>query len=162
MSGDSTWDYTRHDPAALLAESRRLAPELNADDPDLSRLAARRGKLILWHGWADPALNPLVTVDYYERVLARDAGAREYVRLFMLPGVLHCAGGAGPDNVDWLRAVQDWVERGRAPEQLEASRRERSGAVTRARPLCAYPQRAVYAGQGSTDDAASFTCRARE
>jgi hypothetical protein len=160
--GDSTWDYTRATPAALLADARRrTSPFLDATDPDLSRFAARRGKLLLYHGWSDPALNPLGTVEYYDQVLTRDPAAREYARLFMLPGVLHCGGGAGPDAAPWLRTVVDWVEHGRAPERLVAVKRDTAGTVTRSRPLCPYPQRAVYAGTGGTDDEKSFACRAR-
>ena len=124
-----------------------------------TRFGARKGKLILWHGWADPALNPLATIEYYEKVLAADSGAREYVRLFLEPGVLHCAGGAGPSDVAWLRAMTDWVERAQTPQQVIASKRDSTGKVTRSRPLCTYPQRAVYTGQGSTDDAINFVCK---
>ena len=95
----------------------------------------------------------------YEAVRARDPRATEYLRLTMLPGVLHCAGGNGPAQVPWLRAITDWVERGQAPEQLIATKRDSTGKVTRTRPVCAYPQKAVYSGAGSTDDAASFMCK---
>jgi feruloyl esterase len=81
------------------------------------------------------------------------------MRLFMVPGMAHCAGGVGPDQNDAVTAVIDWVERGTAPNSLVA-RKIVNGAVTRSRPLCPYPQVARYNGQGSTDDAASFTCRA--
>jgi feruloyl esterase len=77
----------------------------------------------------------------------------------MMPGVLHCAGGPGPDSVDWAAAIDEWVEKGKAPDRLIAQKRSAAGAVTRSRPLCAYPQRAVYNGSGSIDDAASFVCR---
>jgi feruloyl esterase len=156
--GDSTWDYT-HAGNTLLRDSHRLASIADADDPNLTKFAARKGKLILWHGWADPALNPLGTIDYYGRVLATDAHAREYVRLFMEPGVLHCGGGNGPSTVAWLRLITDWVERGQAPEEVVSTKRESDGKVTRTRPLCAYPKRAVYKGEGSTDEASNFVCR---
>jgi feruloyl esterase len=158
--GDSAWDYTRTSPAAVAADARRrTAPFLDAVDPDLSRFAARKGKLLLYHGWADPALNPLGTIEYYDQVLARDPGARDYARLFMMPGVLHCGGGAGPDQAPWLRTVVDWVERGRAPERVVAAKRDSAGKVLRSRPLCPYPQRAAHAGDGSTDDERSYACR---
>ena len=103
---DPTWDYSRlrrrRELASRHAESRRRSS--NADNPDLSAFRARKGKLLLWHGWADPALNPLATIRYYDRVIAKDPGAADDVRLFMLPGVLHCAGGPGPDQVDRLAA----------------------------------------------------------
>ena len=158
--GDSTWDYTHATPTAVLAAARRVA-FLDAVDPDLSRFAARGGKLLLYHGWADPALNPLGTLEYYGQVTARDSASRDYARLFMLPGVLHCGGDAGPDQAPWLRTVVDWAEHGRAPERIVAAKRDSAGRVTRTRPLCAYPARAVYGGQGSTDDAQNFGCKAR-
>ena len=158
LYSDSTWDYSR-DRGAMTKDSRRLASMFDAEDPNIKRFGAHKGKLILWHGWADPALNPRATIAYYEQVLAADPCAREYVRLFMAPGVLHCAGGPGPIDVAWLRAMTDWVERAQAPQQLVASKRDSTGKVTRSRPLCAYPQRAVYTGQGSTDDAANFVCK---
>lgn len=158
LYSDSTWDYSR-DRGAMVKDSRRLASMLDAEDPNITRFGARKGKLILWHGWADPALNPLATIEYYEKVLAADSAAREYVRLFMEPGVLHCAGGAGPSDVAWLRAMTDWVERAHPPQQVVASKRDSTGKVTRSRPLCTYPQRAVYTGQGSTDEAINFVCK---
>ena len=91
---------------------------------------------------------------------ARDASVSDYVRLFLMPGVLHCAGGPGPDQVDWFTAMADWVERGQAPTRVIATKLS-AGRVVNARPLCAYPQHAVYDGTGSTTDAASFACRAR-
>jgi feruloyl esterase len=157
---DSTWDYTRYDLSAWARDTRQAASILNADNPDLSALKARQGKLILWHGWSDPALNAVSTIDYYGRVQARDPAAREYARLFLLPGVLHCAGGSGPDNVDWFGAIADWVERGQAPERLTASKLDREGKATRSRPVCPYPERARYRGAGSPDSAASYGCSA--
>jgi feruloyl esterase len=117
--------------------------------------------LILSHGWADPALNPLSTISYYERLQARDTNLRDYARLFMMPGVLHCAGGAGPDFVEWFTPIVDWVERGQAPERLIAQKRGPDGRVLAARPLCPFPQRAVHDGKGSVTDAESYACRAR-
>jgi len=91
-------------------------------------------------------------------VQARDSKAAEYFRMFLMPGVLHCAGGPGPDNADWTSAIADWVENAKAPERVVASKMS-AGAVTRTRPLCAYPQHAVYKGSGSLDEADSFACR---
>jgi len=76
----------------------------------------------------------------------------------MMPGVLHCGGGAGPDKADWAAAIDDWVEHGKAPERIVA-RKVADGATKRTRPLCPYPLRAVYAGAGSIDQADSFACR---
>jgi tannase/feruloyl esterase len=131
---------------------------MNATNPDLSAFKARGGKLILWHGWADTALTPLGSVRYFDQVKARDAAANDYFRMFLMPGVLHCGGGAGPDQADWSAAIVDWVEKGTAPDRVVA-KKTAQGAVTRTRPICPYPQRAVYSGSGSTDDAASFACK---
>jgi len=154
---DTTWDYSRYH-GSLAKDAARFGEIGNADDPNISGFTSRKGRLILYHGWADPALNPLATIDYYEKALSADSKARDYVRLFMLPGVLHCGGGNGPADVPWLRTVVEWVEQNRTPEQLVATKRQ-AGKVTRTRPICAYPKRAVYSGQGSTDDASSFVCR---
>ncbi len=159
MFSDSTWDYSRY-KGSLAKDAKRWVAMLDADNPDISRFAKRKGKLILWHGWSDPALNPLATIDYYKQVVARDPRARDYVRLFMEPGVLHCGAGSGPSEVKWLKAVTEWVENGGAPEQLVATKSDSAGRPVRTRPLCEYPKRAVYIGKGSTDEASSFVCRA--
>ncbi|MCX6633982.1 MAG: tannase/feruloyl esterase family alpha/beta hydrolase [Acidobacteria bacterium] len=135
-----------------------IAQVLNATAPDLSRFRDRGGKLLMWFGWADPALNPLMGVEYYEAVVKKMGPAtRDFFRLFMLPGVFHCAGGVGCDSFDRLAALIDWVEQGKAPDGLAASRMEKGKAV-RTRPLCPYPQVAKYKGTGNIDDAASFAC----
>ena len=155
---------------------RKLAPILNATDPDLSKFAARGGKLILYHGWADQGVQPLTTVDYYQRVhdtIGQKATA-DSVRLFMVPGMLHCLGGPGPNSFGQFAAgagdpstkigaaLQHWVEEGVAPERIIATKRKNdedlTSEVIRTRPLCAFPNVAHYRGAGSTDDAASFDC----
>ena len=83
---------------------------------------------------------------------------RDYARLFMMPGVLHCFGGPGPDTADWASVIDQWVERGQAPDRIIA-RKTVSGTTTRTRPLCPYPQRAVYNGSGSMEEESSFTCK---
>jgi feruloyl esterase len=92
-------------------------------------------------------------------VEARDASVGEYAPLFMMPGVLHCAGGPGPDRADWASVIDDWVEKGQAPARIIASKIAADGTASRTRPLCPCPQRAVYTGTGSLDDEASFACR---
>lgn len=159
--GDSTWDYSRYDFATWQRDTRLAASILNADDPNLDVLRARQRKLILWHGWSDAALNAFSTIDYYGRAEARDRQLRDYARLFLLPGVLHCAGGPGPDTVDWASAISDWVERGRAPTRVIAAKLGKDGQPARTRPLCPYPERARYRGAGSQNDEASYSCSAR-
>jgi feruloyl esterase len=155
---DPNWDYTKYDLATHKRDTALTATFLNATDPNLDAFKSKGHKLILWHGWSDPALTPLASIRYQEQVTARDPNAREYFRMFLAPGVLHCGGGPGPDNADWATAIADWVENGKAPERVIA-RKMVNGAATRSRPLCVYPQRAEYKGTGSTDDEASFVCR---
>lgn len=91
---------------------------------------------------------------------AADPEVRDYSRLFLAPGVLHCGGGPGPDRVDLLSAIVDWVEEGSAPDRLLASKVDEEGAALMTRPLCPYPEVAAYDGQGDTKDASSFECQA--
>ena len=150
-----TFDFDK-DPGRM-GEIRRM---LNATDPDLSAFRKRGGKLLMYFGWADTALTPLMGIDYYEKALvANGADTREFFRLFLVPGMFHCRGGTGPDRFDALTALINWVEGGVAPASMVATKLE-GGRVTRTRPLCPYPQVARYQGTGSVDDAASFTCRA--
>jgi len=132
---------------------------IGTDNPDLTEYKNHGGKLIVWHGWADPLITADGTVDYYNRVTQRMGGAKEtstFARLFLAPGVGHCGGGAGPAPTGQLDALLAWVEDGKAPETLNASRQ--NGGTTRTRPLCQYPLVAKYKGSGSTDDAANFIC----
>jgi hypothetical protein len=117
-------------------DARLVGTFLNATNPDLDAFKAKGHKLVMWHGWSDPALSALASIDYYERVQARDATIRDYFRLFMMPGVLHCAGGPGPDTVDWPAVIADWVEMAR---RRTVSSRENSGrrAPSRAPDPCA-------------------------
>jgi feruloyl esterase len=149
-----TFDFDRDPP--LLERWGRLA---NATDTDLRDFRARGGKVLITYGWSDAILQPLMGVQYYEKaVAANGANGTDFIRLFMIPGMAHCAGGVGPDQYDAVTAVVDWVEKGVAPSSLVASKIV-NGAVTRSRPLCPYPQVARYRGQGSTDDAANFQCQ---
>ena len=125
---------------------------------DLSLFHDSGGKIIYWTGWSDLALTPLGTIDYFEQLQASDSAARDYSRLYMLPGVLHCAGGPGPDQVDWVEAIRAWVEDGDAPERLTASKLDLSGQTTVARPVCPYPEFAVYDGTGDPTVESSFSC----
>lgn len=159
--GRKDFDYATYDLSTWKKDTAEIGKLLNATDPDLGKFKGRRGKLILWHGWADPALNALSTIAYYNEMQARDPRVRDYARLFMMPGVLHCFGGTGPDFVDWFTPIADWVERGRAPERVIAQKRGADGRPEKSRPLCPYPQRAVHDGKGSQTDADSYVCRAR-
>jgi feruloyl esterase len=141
------------------AARARLAPILDADNPDLSAFTRHGGKLILYQGWDDPAVPALDTIQYYDQVRQRvgPAGASQ-VRLFMVPGMAHCAGGPGATSFDMQPALESWVERGEAPERVIAVK-PGIGEPPFSHPLCAWPKTAHYNGIGSTTDAANFTCR---
>lgn len=156
--GRPDWDERTYDFSKWSIETREVASRVNADNPDLSAFKARGGKLILSHGWADPAINPLRTIEYYEQVVARDPRAPAFVRLFLMPGVLH-VGGLGPDDVDWTAAIVDWVEHGRAPDSLVARKAAENGQPASSGTLCPYPQRAIYDGKGNMASASSYRCR---
>jgi feruloyl esterase len=137
----------------------------DAIDPDLRPFRARGGKLIQYHGWSDPDIPPMNSINYYETVVRAVSGARpdalhdtkEFYRLFMVPGMNHCGGGPGTSRFDVLSTLEQWVEHEKAPEQIVASHAT-NGQVDRTRPLCPYPMEAKYKGSGSTDEAANFTC----
>ncbi len=131
---------------------------LDATNPDLSRFKERGGKILMYFGWADTALNPLMGIDYYEKVHARFASeTSEFFRLFMIPGMAHCRGGVGTDEFDAFTPLVEWVEKGVAPKQILASQTQ-GDKVVRTRPLCTYPMVATYGGTGSPDDAKNFAC----
>ena len=175
VHADPNWDPRTFNLARDLPAIDRVM-NLHADDPDIRPFVRRGGKLILYHGWADPLVAPQSTIAYYQAVLAAlGQAAADSVRLFMAPGVDHCRGGAGPDlfggaggdaphvdaDHDLLSALERWVDEQQPPERIVASRIQ-EGRIVRTRPLCAYPKRARYRGAGSTDEAINFACNAKD
>ena len=152
------WDYSTYDMAHYATDTRVAASFLNATNPDLDQFKVHKGKLIIWHGWADTALPAQATVDYYQQVRAHDKDAADYCRLFMIPGCLHCGGGPGASEVDWLSVIVDWVEHQKAPDRVIASKHE-NGKLAMTRPLYPYPQVATYKGSGDSKSAESFRAR---
>jgi feruloyl esterase len=165
---DPNYDFRKFNfdtdlPMAL----QKLSPLIDAMDPNLRPLQQRGGKLLVYHGWNDPSIPVLNSIDYYESVVStigrnanRDAALAEtqsFYRMFLVPGMQHCSGGPGTDTFDMLTALENWVEKSQAPASIPATHRT-AGRVDRSRPLCPYPQVAVYSGTGSTDDAANFAC----
>lgn len=144
------WDT---DFAAVVKE---LGPILSAH-PDLAAFGRRGGRLLVYSGWADPAEPPRGIVDYFEAVGRSAGGAPPFARLFMVPGMSHCAGGTNVSYFDSLGALERWVEDRATPDALAAARVS-NGVVTRTRPICAYPQVARWTGRGSTDRAENFRC----
>jgi feruloyl esterase len=152
--------------AAYKAATEKTAAALNATDPNLKAFAARGGKLIVYHGWNDPAIPSLSSVEYYDRVRAEMGGPATdgMMRLYMVPGMLHCDGGPGATEIgqdesqprgdaehDVATALEQWVELGKAPGTIVAD----GNGMTR--PICVWPEVAQYSG-GDTKSAASFKC----
>ena len=157
---NANYDWLTFDVNTDLNKIQMSRALLDATDPDLSRFKARGGKMITYFGWADPALNPMMGVGYYENVMKATPGTAEFYRLFLVPGMLHCGGGMGTSTFDAFTPLVKWVEKGTPPETIPAARVV-DGKAVRTRPLCPYPQVALYKGSGSTDDAASFSCGVR-
>jgi feruloyl esterase len=165
---------------------RKAAPILNSSSPDLRSFRARGGKLITYHGWADAAITPLASIEYYEQVrdfMTRYPDGRgdnkkpieDFYRLFMVPGMGHCQGGIGPNrfgnggaissetrndpNRDVFAALEQWVEKGVAPDQwIGQGTPGGDSSKTLTRPICQYPKIAQYKGSGDINDAANFSC----
>ena len=180
---DPSWDFHTldfdHDVA--LAD-KAVGPIINSTSPNLSDFKALGGKMIIWHGWADPLVNPRNSIDYVRSVAAAgrgehgddqdDSGAakgtQSFLRLFMAAGLTHCSGGPGLTTFDTLTAIERWVEQGKAPDKLIASHTDLAfpdnvmtatpPAGTFSRPLCPWPEVARYIGKGSKTDARSFVC----
>lgn len=151
MDVDAAVERAESDPAQALTETSKWT--------NLNTFSGHGGKLIFWHGMSDPWFSALDTVDYYERMTKANGGpeqVRNWSRLFLSPGMGHCAGGPALDTFDALSAIVNWVEQGVAPDRLVATGRAFPG---RSRPLCAYPSHAHYKGEGDPQDAANFECR---
>src|SRR5262245_20491121 len=155
----------------------KLGADLNATNPDLKAFKARGGKLILYHGWSDSAIPATDAINYYQSVVKK-MGAEdnsEFVRPYIVPGMQHCGGDAGPSAFgqngvpvgdaqhDIAAALERWVEAGVAPKEIIATKyktgQNPASGVLRTRPLCPYPQTSSYKGSGSTDEATSFVCK---
>ncbi len=165
--------------AGLKAAEEKTASALNAVDPDLKPFKARGGKLILYHGWNDPAIPAVNTVNYYESVIAKMSqhNADSFLRLYMVPGMQHCESGPGPDSFGQVgrltfddpqhsvnAALTQWVEKGVAPSTIVASKYAAGNEhhATMTRLLCSYPQSAKYKRKGDANDASNFTCEAEK
>jgi feruloyl esterase len=156
---DANWDVMSFDLDADLALAMKNASFIESTDPDLAKFKARGGKLLLYHGWADPGPAPQNTINYVSSITKKLGGSQEdWMRLFLMPGMGHCAGGVGPDRADFLSAMENWREKGEAPARIVASRAAARGRTEMTRPLCPYPQVAKYTDTGSTDDAKNFVC----
>lgn len=173
---DANWDPLTLRIADALPGLQKAFPDFDIAITNLRPFKEHGGKIIGYQGWLDPTVLPLNTVNGYEAVekaMGGDAQTQDFYRLFMVPGMAHCGGGPGANQFggsgsdapmvdaghDLLSALEDWVEKGNAPDHIVASRIEQ-GKPVRSHPLCRYPEQAVYRGTGSTEDAASFECAA--
>lgn len=170
---DPAWNVVNANVDDTLRAAQKTARDLNSTDPDLSRFKARGGKLILYHGWNDPAIPALNTIDYYNSVIAKMGApaAATFVRLYMVPGMQHCVGGPGATSFGQLgtttakgpehgiyASLEDWVEKGTAPDDIIATKYTSGHKAEMTRPLCPYPQIPKYKGSGDTNDYKNFVC----
>jgi feruloyl esterase len=178
---DPTWNFRTFDFDRDLAfADAKMGPVVDSNSPDLRDFKSLGGKLIMYHGWADPLVNPRNSIDYVESVAAflhgngngpgRAEDVASFLRLFMAPGMTHCQAGPGLNTFDTLTALEKWVEEGVAPDKLVASHttlafpanvmQKNPPAGDFSRPLCPYPKVAHYTSRGSKTDASSFVCAA--
>jgi pimeloyl-ACP methyl ester carboxylesterase len=152
----ANWDYRQLNVDTDPAQMVNVGLRINATITDLTAVKMRGGKIVHYHGWADPGVTANMSVAYYQAAqnTMGEAATRDFYRFFPVPGMFHCSGGPGCGNVDWLSAVREWVENGKAPEMLIGARADNK----RTRPICAWPATAKYKGNGSIDEAANFTC----
>jgi feruloyl esterase len=150
---DWDWRTFDFDKDVMLAD-QKVGGDINQISPDLSRFKKHGGKLLQYHGWNDPAISPLNSINYSESVQKEMGDTVRFYRLFMIPGMEHCMGGPGASEFDHMQVIVKWVEDGVAPDRIVASR---SGKT---HPLCAYPKVAKYTGKGSLDDAANHVSSA--
>ena len=165
------WDYRSLDLVRDVDFAEKEDIGIRATSPDLSAFRARGGKLIQYHGWSDAFIPTENSVNYYESVVAHEGGltsTKTFYRLFLVPAMGHCAGAY---SVDWISALEDWVEGGRAPETVIATRLKSPGQPLTpppkgggptdhpARPLCAYPAVAHYLGTDSADNPKNYECQ---
>jgi feruloyl esterase len=160
VTANPAWQLQDFEFARDVARAEKQdANVVNALNPDLRRFFRRGGKLLHYHGWSDPQISPGVSPQYHDAVVKRSGGlnVRNNYRLFMVPGMAHCAGGTGTSTFDMVSALEQWVATNKAPSVILAQRL-RNGSVDRSRPLCPYPLQARYDGKGDANLAESFRC----
>ena len=155
---DPNWDWKTFNIDTDTALAKKMGGIIDSVDTDMSKFKARGGKLLMYHGWADPAIPSEHTVVYYNNVLKKmGKNQNNWMELFMVPGMGHCSGGAGPNQIDWMGALETWREKGDTPTSIIG--KGKIGETPMTRPLCPHPQVATYKGNGDTNDAANFACK---
>ena len=168
--GQPDWTLEQMDFDKDLATAREKTADVLDSSPDLSPYIKRGGKLIIYHGWDDSAIPPENSIDFYQQIRAKSGPAADgAVRLYMVPGLAHCLGGPGPNQFDMLGQLTGWIEKKKAPQEIEAIKYADDfamffglppGEPVRTRPLCPYPKTAHWTGKGSSDKAENFVCKA--
>jgi hypothetical protein len=180
---DPKWKFSQLNFDKDIATTEaKVGSLLNASNPDLKPFNAHGGKMIQYHGWNDGSPPPRHSVEYYEKVEAAMGSVgktRDFYRLFMVPGMMHCGAGPGPNDFgnafdlfpsaepskNAFLALQQWVEKGAAPDQLVATKYNEDNpakGVAMTRPICAYPQQAKWSGKGEVKDAATWACSVKK
>ena len=174
---NTKFDYDKDTDRALSAKvvGKQTIADVYNVKPDLTAFNRHGGKLIMYHGWADQQISPFASIDFYQQILASEGKVRtdNFLRLFMLPGIYHCAGGPGVGNFgaagpasgddaqhDIVKALDVWVTQKKAPALFIGTHLNQSKVADRTRPICPFPQVAKYKGSGDSNDAANFTCAA--
>jgi Tannase and feruloyl esterase len=157
----------KNDLAPIRPGLEFLSASVGSSSTDLSKFRARGGKLLVWHGWADAAISPARTIDYFttmERAMGAERAAGGFARLFMIPGMNHCGfiGDASPGidvrGLDMLSEMEKWSEGSAAPEGIVTTKKDLAGKVVWSRPICPFPKLPKYQGPGDRKDANSWRC----
>jgi feruloyl esterase len=158
---DPKWDWHTFDFDHDMSLADDHIGYMSAVNADLQLFRDRGNKLLMYTGWADPVAAPMDILKYYKSVTKTMGGTvstQKFFRFFMVPGMAHCGGGPGATSFDALTALDTWVENDKAPERILASHLM-DGKATMTRPLCPYPQKAVWKGSGDSNDAVNFSCK---
>jgi feruloyl esterase len=165
LFNDPDWDYRTFNFDTDIARSDELGRgKMNADEPErLAKLFGRGGKILMYHGWDDPAISPLISIKLFNDAVAANRGAsrpgtNDAIRLFMVPAKGHCG-----NPFDQMDPLVKWVEEGVAPDVITVPyKAPPSGGTDRVLPVCPWPGVARYSGKGSPDEPSSFVCPARK